>query len=269
MLLAIKRVLLISAALWLSGCSQTSVRHHQDFQAVAKTIDTVVIVPADVEIELINFNGDNEQLEEKAESIKKQIHVLAANKLTQEHLTVIDFDFKNEAAKDEDFAYALTQVKEAWGKAKEEMYKTGMIDEKKKANFKTNLGSVLNSIADKTGADAVVLMHYSGFEKSSGMITKDIASSVLVGVLTLGAVVPIQATAGAFLDVALVETASGKVIWANRKFGASADASPAEIAFKELPNLVWKSELPTNKVIEQAVEEKTDSAVKAVSPQAN
>ena len=77
--------------------------------------------------------------------------------------------------------------------------------------------------------------------------------------LTLGAVVPIQATEGAFIDVALVDSNSGKVIWANRKGGASADATPAEIVFGELPDLTWKSELtaPTNQpVAEESVSPK-------------
>lgn len=243
MSLLCKKIYLIIALLAVTACSQTSVRHHQDYELAANSIETVVIIPADVDMELVNFNSDNEQLHEKAALMKAEIHQLASNKLTAENLTVIEFDFDAEIKKDDEFAYAITQVKEAWHRAKEDMYQTGLINEKDKANFQTSLGSVLNSIAEKTHADAALLMHYSSFEKSAGMITKDIASSVLVGVLTLGTVIPVQASAGSFVDIALVETTSGKVIWANRKNTASADSSPANIAFEELPDLTWKSEL--------------------------
>ncbi len=239
----LSKIIAVLCVLALSACSQTSVRHHQDFQEVAKTIDSVVILPAQVEVELITFDSDNEILEERSILIKQQIKEIATLKLKSENLTVIDFDFQNEITKDSDFAYAVTQVKESWEAAKSDMYERGLVSEKDKSKFQTELGDVLNSIHQKTGADAALLITYSGFEKSDGMIAKDVASSVLVGVLTLGAVIPIQATQGSFIDVALVDTASGKVIWANRKFGASADSSPAEIAFGELPDLQWKSEL--------------------------
>jgi len=238
---SLKFVLLLTFVLGVSACSHTSVRHHQDFQEAAKGIETVVIIPAEVEIELVNFTGDNELLEDEATSIKAKIHALATDKLTSEKLSVIEFNFDKEISEDESFAYAITQAKEAWAAAKGDMYKVATVPEKEKANFQSNLGSVLNSIADKTNADAVLFMNYSGFQKSEGMIAKDLASSVLVGVLTLGAVVPVQAMAGSFIDIALIDTTSGKIIWANRKNGASVDDSVAKVAFKEFPDLVWKS----------------------------
>lgn len=234
--------------LFISACSQTSVRHHEDFEKVAKNVNSVVIIPADVEIELINFDGENEQLEEKSQFIKSKIYELAKARLISESLEVIDFDFKKEIELDEEFSYAITQAKEAWKAAKEDMYKTATVPEKKKTQFKSSLGSVLNSIAEKTNADSALLIYYSGFEKSKGMIAKDIASSVLVGVLTLGAVVPIQATEGAFIDIALVDTTSGKIIWANRKNAASVDESLALNALKDLPDLTWKSELKAQNI---------------------
>lgn len=259
MLSKLNKLVVVFTVLVVTGCAQTTVRHHQDFETVAKNVQSVVILPAQVEIEQINFDGDNTPLEEKSALIKSQIESIAELKLENESLEVIEFDFAKAFEEDEEFAYAITQAKEAWEAAKGELYEQGLVSEKEKSNFQASLGSALNIIADKTGADAALLVQYTGFEKSSGMIAKDVASSVLVGVLTLGAVVPIQATEGAFIDVALVDSNSGKVIWANRKGGASADASPAEIVFGELPDLTWKSELaaPTNQpVAEESVSPK-------------
>ncbi|QOL26715.1 hypothetical protein LP316_05290 [Thalassotalea sp. LPB0316] len=249
-----KSLFVLVAVILVSGCAQTTVRHHQDFESVARNVQSVVLLPAQVEIEQINFDGDNTPLEEKSALIRSQIEAIAEFKLASESLEVVEFDFAQAIEQDEEFAYAITQAKEAWETAKGELYEQGLVSEKEKANFQASLGSALNIIADKTGADSALLIQYSGFEKSSGMIAKDVASSVLVGVLTLGAVVPIQATEGAFIDVALVDTNSGKVIWANRKGGTTADATPAEIVFGELPDLTWKSEL-TNKPVESTVVE--------------
>ncbi len=146
-------------------------------------------------------------------------------KLEENNLKVISFDFSTEAANDEEFAYAITQAKEAWNKAKEDMYKEGMVSEKEKAKFTTTLGSVLNQIAEKTGADASLLIQYNGFQKSDGAIAKDIAAGVLLAVLT-GAVA-VQPTEGAVVDIALVDNSSGKVIWADRRGSTVANASPA------------------------------------------
>lgn len=238
----IKLIALLSV-ITLTACSQTSVRHHQDFKEVAKNIQSVVILPAQVEVELISFDSDNEILEERSNLIKAQIREIATLKLKSENLEVIDFNFQEEIAKDAEFAYAVTKVKESWETAQKDMYEQGLVSEGDKSKFQTDLGDVLNAIEEKTGADAALLITYSAFQKSDGMIAKDVASSVLVGVLTLGAVIPIQQTQGAFIDVALIDSASGKVVWANRKVGATADASPAEIVFGELPDLQWKSEI--------------------------
>ena len=237
------KLIVILGIVVLSGCSQTTVRMHQDHAEVAKNIQSVVIIPAHVEVEQWNFDGDNEILADKSQQIREEIRAIATKRLKAEKLEVVDFDFATRISQDDEFAYSITKVKESWEVAKEELYEKGLISEKEKANFQSSLGDILNVIANETGADAALLLHYSGFEKSEGMIAKDVASSVLVGVLTLGAVVPIQATQGSFIDVALVDTVAGKIIWSNRKHSTIADSSNAEIAFKELPDLTWKSEL--------------------------
>ncbi|WP_372869948.1 hypothetical protein [Shewanella sp.] len=229
----------------LTGCSNTAVRHHKDYQEAAKNVGSVVIFPADAEVELVVFDGDNERLTEKEVIIKNELYKIAKAKLEKENLQVIEFDFQQEAEKDENFAYAITQAKEAWNVAKQDMYKKGVVSEKNKADFQTNLGSILNFVAEKTNADSALLMHFNAFEKSDGVIAKDVTTSILVGLLTAGAVVPVQTTQGSFLDVALVETTSGKILWANRRAGAAADSSVAKGVLKELPDLVWKTEVVT------------------------
>lgn len=234
--------------IFATGCSNTAVRHHQDYQEAAKNVGSVVIFPADVEVELVVFDGDNERLTEKEDLIRTELNSIAKAKLEQENLKVIEFDFQKEIENDENFAYAITQVKEAWDVAKQEMYSKGVVSDKNKANFQTNLGGILNFVAEKTGADSALLIHFSAYEKSEGVIAKDVTTSILVGLLTAGAVVPVQNTQGSFIDAALVETTSGKILWSNRRVGGAANSSIANVVLKELPDLVWKTELATPEV---------------------
>ncbi|MDN3637250.1 hypothetical protein QWY82_00390 [Simiduia curdlanivorans] len=240
-----KKIGLISLlCLLISACvSNTSVRQHQDYADIAKEVSTVVIIPPDVDIELVAFDGDNEELTEDQLLIAAEITAQAKGKLKSEGLTVIDFDIAGEMLADEEFAYAVTQCTEAWNAAKQELYVTGFVSEEKKSSFQTSMGPVANAIAEKTGADSMLLMHFQGAKKSAGMIAKDVGTSVLVGVLTMGAVIPVQNTEGATLDIALVETAGGRLIWSNRKALPQVSSALAGHALQELPDVTWKNEL--------------------------
>ena len=93
MRLTLKKMLVVFTMLVVTGCAQTTVRHHQDFESVARSVQSVVLLPAQVEIEQINFDGDNTPLDEKSTLIRTQIEEIARVKLKNESLDVIDFDF--------------------------------------------------------------------------------------------------------------------------------------------------------------------------------
>ncbi|UTA48601.1 hypothetical protein L1F30_03425 [Simiduia sp. 21SJ11W-1] len=178
-----------------TACAQhTTVRQHQSYADIAKDIHTVVVLPPEVNIELVTFDGDNEELIDDQLMIKEAITAHAHKRLTEEGLSVVEFDIEAAIASDEEFAYNVTQCKEAWEAAKTELYTTGLVSEDKKSTFQSTLGPVVNAIAERTGAEAVLLMEYTGAKKSVGMIAKDVGTSILVSVLTAGAVVPVQNT---------------------------------------------------------------------------
>ncbi|SMF24583.1 hypothetical protein SAMN02745866_01605 [Alteromonadaceae bacterium Bs31] len=238
------KMISILFAIWLTAaCTNTTVRQHQDYEQIAQNISSVVIIPPEVSIELIKFDGDNEELIDEQKAIAAEITAIAKQRFEEEGLSVIDFDIAAAAAEDEDFAYAVTQCSEAWGAAKSELYAQGMVSDSKKSSFATSLGPVANAIAEKSGAESIFLMHYQGSKKSSGVVAKDVGASILVGILTAGAVVPIQNTQQAFVDLALVESDSGKIVWSNRKFLAAVNGTIVATALNELPDVVWESEL--------------------------
>lgn len=54
----------------------------------------------------------------------------------------------------------------------------------------------MNIVAEKSGADAILLMRYAGFDKSGGYVAKDVGTSLLVAVMTMGTVIPTKQTSG-------------------------------------------------------------------------
>jgi hypothetical protein len=264
------KMIKISAALilvWLvSACTNTTVRQHIDHQSLAKDIASVAIIPPDVKINLITFDGDNEELIEEQLAMEKEIISIAKSRFEAEGLEVIEFDIASAVAEDEDFAYAVTQCVEAWNATKEELYSTGVVSESKKSTFNSSLGPVANGIAERTGADAVFLMDYQGAKKSKGMIAKDAGTSILIGVLTAGAVVPVQATQSATVDMALIDANSGKIIWNNRKFIGVVDSGIVQQALTELPDVTWKSELPSDEAAAEVDEPTKDLDAVKTSP---
>lgn len=237
------KIIAVSCLISLSGCAMTSVRQHQDFNDIAKNIGKVAILPPDVDIKLVSLNGDDQDLLEREQQIEDAILGIAKQRLKEEHLEVIDFDFEAAMAADEAFAFSVTQCLTAWETAKGELYEKGLVADSAKSDFRTNLGSVANEIAVQTGAEAVLLMHFSGVEKSGGMIAKDVATSALIGVLTAGVYIPIQPTSAAFIDLALVDAHGGHVLWANRKSLPGIHEDLAKTALAELPDVLWQSEL--------------------------
>ena len=233
----------------ITGCANyTSVREHSEFSSAAKDIESVIVVPPQVHVELKVFTGENESLIDKERYIKRNLVDIAQNKLRNEGLKVIDFSFEDAIKEDEEFAFAITQCRNALDEAKKDLYSGGAVTIENKRNFQASLGPVVNFIAEHTGADSVLMMDYYGFEKSNGMVAKDMAAGILLAVLLGSTNAQIAAPEGSALDIALVETRSGNVLWANRKSGQSLDASLANHALQELPDMTWQPETAQHSV---------------------
>jgi len=256
-LATIGKLLVLISVIFFTGCATyTSVREHSALDSVAKNIQTVVIAPPQVNIELRVFTGENEPLTDKENTIREQLITVAQRRLKSEGLEVIDFDFAQAIANDDDFAFALTQAKEALNKAEKDLYNGKSVALENKRQFNVSLGPAVNEIAEQTGAEAVLLIDYYGFEKSAGLKTKDIAAGVLLAVLLGGSSAAIAPPSGSFVDLALVDTASGDILWTNRRGGQIVDTSIAEHALNELPDVVWEGEVVADETAEFI--EKTD-----------
>ena len=197
------------------GCAEVQKKHPNITQHLQK-IDTVVIAPPTVSIQYLTFTGENEALTDIEESIRDQLMVEADKELRRRDYKVVFYDFDTALDLDEEFAYTLTELRENFVQAKPDFVKGKMLTGESK-RFRENLARSANVIADAAGADALLLLTYNGYRKSEGLIAKDIATSVILAAFTGSvAVTPME---GATLEVALVDGASGDILFTDSSFG--------------------------------------------------
>jgi hypothetical protein len=198
----------------VSGCvTMTPIRQHPDFANAARQVQTVAILPPDVEYLRIVFTGDNERQTDKEQTITQELQegLETALKKKQYALQPWLSDKQKEANKNASFD--LQQVRTAYNEAAKQLFEKPANEEESK-NYRVSLGPVVNPVASLVNAEALLYVRYNGFEKSGGQQTKDIVAGVLLGALT--GVIPVYAGEGSVLEVALIDGATGDVLWANR-----------------------------------------------------
>lgn len=197
----------------VSGCAVTPIRQHPDFANAARPVQTVAILPPDVEFVRIVFNGDNERLTEKERTIAEELYRGLETALKNKHYTIRPWLAAKEGEENTSVNFDLQQVRVAYNEAAKQLYEKPVNEEESKS-FRVTLGPVVNPIASRMDAEALLYMRFNGFEKSGGQQTKDIVAGALLGVLT--GVVPLPKPEGSALEVALIDGATGDVLWANR-----------------------------------------------------
>lgn len=233
----ILHTLLLTNLAVLTGCATyTDVREHKDIGQITPNIRSVAILPPDVSIQKINFTGENEVMTDQQDAISKELTKALTKKLSAAKLEVKSFDFAAAAANDPDFAYSVTQCKKAFGETQKTLY-AKPVESKNKATFHESIGGSGNHIAESAGVDAFVVLNYNGFKKSGGMMAKDIAAGVLVGLLTGYA--PVQAAEGSEITLGIIAANSGEVLWTSRKVHPQLNAQGLELALKEMPQMPW------------------------------
>lgn len=230
------KVIPVLCLAFLTGCSMmTTTREHPALEEELRRIERVVVAPPSVELQQLNFSGNYERLKNKEDLIGNHMMGLAYQELIDGGYEVVDFDFEEAREQDEDFAFLLTQVEMAFAQAKGDLRHGAMISAANKRDFAASLGPAAFEVAERSGADAILLMHYTGWEKSKGMIAKDVGVGVLVGVLTMGSVVPTAQTSAASIEAVLIDGLTGEVLWTDTRAGIL-DRSLANQAMKSMPD---------------------------------
>lgn len=198
----------------VSGCAMmTPIRQHPDFANAARQVQTVAILPPDVEYLRIVFTGDNERQTDKEQTITQELQEGLETALKKKQYTLRPWLSDKQKAANKNVSFDLQQVRTAYNEAAKQLFEKPANEEESK-NYRVSLGPVVNPVASLVNAEALLYVRYNGFQKSGGQQTKDIVAGALLGVLT--GVMPVYAAEGSVLEVALIDGATGDVLWANR-----------------------------------------------------
>lgn len=219
----------------LSGCSMTSVREHPDFASGKRKIHVVAILPTEVEYRHLVFTGENERDPEREKSIASDIESgMVAALQSRGYTAKLDVVEKARSG-DKEFNFQLEQFRSAYGQAAKELYAQAMVAEGESTKFKVGVGPLANTFAGLAGADALIIANYQGFDKSSGLMAKEITSSVLLAALT--GVYYGPAKSGGRIELSLIDGVSGDVLWSNVFGGPVSAGNSLTSAMARLPQV--------------------------------
>ena len=208
--IAVAFVLVVGA---VSGCAGTPIRQHPDFASAARKVQSIAILPPDVEHVRIVFTGENERLTEQEREVAVDLQRGFEAALKTKQYVVRPWPDAQQLEETPNANFELQQVRTAYNEASKQLYdKAANAEESKK--FRVSLGPVVNPVATRVNAEALLYARFNGFEKSGGQQTKDILAGALLGVLTGAIAIP--KPTGAVLEVALIDGVTGDVLWANR-----------------------------------------------------
>lgn len=210
-----------------AGCSGTAVREHPQLEQQLKNINSVAVLPPKARVESITFVGERERLESREAILEQELVKQARGALAAKGYGVIDYDFSDKAMLNSDLPFAINRVYKGFARAEKLLYEKPTLPQNEKRSIRADVGLSVNTVNQATGADAVFLMNYAGYEKRFGTAAKDMAAGMLLGLLLGGGAAGAATSSGSSLDMALVDSLSGEVLWSNTGRGADAEAMMA------------------------------------------
>lgn len=205
----------ILLAVLASGCV-TSARQHPDFLERRAGIKSVAVIPPEAEVLQVAFKGDNMRLRDEEQRIEACLPGVIERALAEQGFTVKESGL-DEASFEEDpeLRFETTKINDAFDQALTEMYQDDLMWKSKALKYERSLGPDVNQFADLAGVDGLFFAKLVGFEKSSGERKKDVFTAVLLSAAAMSYVEP-AAEKGASIYIALVDGASGDILWANK-----------------------------------------------------
>lgn len=216
------------------GCALTTVREHPDFANAKRKVNTVAVIPPEVEIVRLVFDGDNQRMPQREREVFEQLKTQIPQLLKEHGYEVRDSQLESLHEGDSDIRYELEQLKTAYKQASKELYEKPAVPPEEAYKYKVSVGPVINQFAERAGVDALVIVYCSGFEKSGGLQAKEIVASALLAALTGSYVV--SQNQGASIEAALIDGTSGDILWSNASGGQLSVEAVIKNVIAELPD---------------------------------
>lgn len=218
----------------LSGCATTTVRQHPDFASGKRKINVVAVLPADVEFRHLVFTGENERDAARETTIAAEIETEINNILQSHGYTPKNDILKKVRGGDKEFNFQLEQLKSAYQLVAKDLYAQTLVQVEESTKFKLGVGPLANPFASVSGADALMLARYHGFDKSDGLIAKEVLASALLAALTGSYAIPVNH--GGQIELSLIDGVSGDILWSNAAASQLNANAALGIAVAKLPN---------------------------------
>jgi len=217
----------------LSGCAMTSVRQHPDFASGKRKINVVALLPSEVEYRHLVFTGENERDAEREKSIASEIESGMSTVLKTHGYTAKSDVLDKARSGDKEFNFQLEQLKGAYVQVAKELYAQPMVEVEQSSKFKVGVGPLANPFAAISGADALMFARYQGFDKSDGLVAKEVLASALLAALTGSYYIPMKS--GGQIELSLIDGVSGEILWSNASGGPMGAYGSLVNAMAKLP----------------------------------
>ena len=216
---------LFAAAVLSSGCAtfapQTTVRQHPDFASGARTLQTMTVLPAEVEFTRITVSGKEREPETEATLRKRLAEEVGA--ILEARGFAVNADLLERLdAGDPQLESEYEQFRAAYAQASAELYRQRSLPVEEANKSEAGVGSLANRLAGVGGANALVVVRFQGYGKSQGQVAKETAAPIVLGAIIAAtrrghveASTQVPPSAGGRIEIAVVDAASGEVLWAN------------------------------------------------------
>lgn len=239
------RFALAFAVLLAGGCATTpttTIQQHPDFESSAKKIEKIALLPLEMGVLRTTALGELELQLDRERSLGRDLAKTLKDALQAKSYTVIASpetwpgdEIKPEAAE-------VLQLRSKLSSVSGRFFETAASLEEAR-QLRVSMGPVAKVVASQQQADALLIVRYTGNEKSGGRKAMEVVGSALIAGLTGVSGGPITGAAGE-IRLTLIDGSSGDVLWTNhlsgptdRKRGAAASRGyygPADLVRKAI-----------------------------------
>lgn len=209
---------MIAGVMLAGGCSTsggTSVRAHPELAAALARVETIAILPVEVgQLRKTAFSGDELQLA-RERAIGRELTRTLRGALRSRSYSVVSEPELWPGDEIRPETPEAVELRSAWASL-ESSPAAAMAPGDARA-LRMNVGPVAQSVAMQYQADALLIVHSAGYEKSGGRKAADVVSSALIAGVTGLSLGPIAESEGE-IRLALIAR-SGEVLWTNRISG--------------------------------------------------
>jgi len=200
------RFVLAFAMLFAGGCATTpttTIHQHPDFENSIKKIERIALLPLEMGVLRTTATGEVELQLDHERSLGRDLSKALKDILQAKSYTVISSE--------------VLQLRSEFSSVSGQFYESADSLEAAK-QLRVKLGPAAKVVASQNQVDALLIVRYTGNEKSGGRKAMDVVGSALVAGLTGYSSGPIAGAVGE-IRLTLIDGSSGDVLWTNRLSG--------------------------------------------------